>query len=642
MDEETMATGQNRTTVPENLKKHLAVSVRNIQWSYGIFWSVSASQSGVLEWGDGYYNGDIKTRKTIQASEIKADQLGLRRSEQLSELYESLSVAESSSSGVAAGSQVTRRASAAALSPEDLADTEWYYLVCMSFVFNIGEGMPGRTFANGEPIWLCNAHTADSKVFSRSLLAKSAAVKTVVCFPFLGGVVEIGTTEHITEDMNVIQCVKTSFLEAPDPYATILPARSDYHIDNVLDPQQILGDEIYAPMFSTEPFPTASPSRTTNGFDQEHEQVADDHDSFMTERITGGASQVQSWQLMDDELSNCVHQSLNSSDCVSQTFVEGAAGRVAYGARKSRVQRLGQIQEQQRNVKTLSFDPRNDDVHYQSVISTIFKTNHQLILGPQFRNCDKQSSFTRWKKSSSSSSGTATVTAPSQGMLKKIIFDVPRVHQKEKLMLDSPEARDETGNHAVLEKKRREKLNERFMTLRKIIPSINKIDKVSILDDTIEYLQELERRVQELESCRESTDTETRGTMTMKRKKPCDAGERTSANCANNETGNGKKVSVNNVGEAEPADTGFTGLTDNLRIGSFGNEVVIELRCAWREGVLLEIMDVISDLHLDSHSVQSSTGDGLLCLTVNCKHKGSKIATPGMIKEALQRVAWIC
>jgi len=45
-DEETMATGQNRTTVPENLKKHLAVSVRNIQWSYGIFWSVSASQSG--------------------------------------------------------------------------------------------------------------------------------------------------------------------------------------------------------------------------------------------------------------------------------------------------------------------------------------------------------------------------------------------------------------------------------------------------------------------------------------------------------------------------------------------------------------------------------------------------------------------
>ncbi|ESQ46820.1 hypothetical protein EUTSA_v10027709mg [Eutrema salsugineum] len=550
-----MVTGQNRTSAPENLKKQLAVSVRRIQWSYAIFWSVSASQSGVLEWGDGYYNGDIKTRKTIQASEIKADQLGLRRSEQLRELYESLSVAESSSSGAAAGSQVTRRASAAVLSPEDLADTEWYYLVCMSFVFNIGEGMPGRTFANGEPIWLCNAHTADSKVFSRSLLAKSASVETVICFPFLGGVIEIGTTEHITEDMNVIQRVKTSFLEAPDPYTTILPNRSEYHhIDNVLDPQQILGDEIYEPMFGSEPFPTTSPSRTTNGFDPEHEQVAEDHDSFMVEGINGGASQVQSWQLMDEELSNCVHQSLNSSDCVSQTFVETAAGRVSCCARKGRVQRLGHIQEQQRNVKMLSFDPRNDDVHYQSVISTIFKTNHQLILGPQFRNCDKRSSFTRWKKPTSSSSGTAGVVSPSQGMLKKILFEVPRVHQKEKLLLDSPGLGDETANHAVLEKKRREKLNERFMILRSIIPSINKIDKVSILDDTIEYLQELERRVQELESCRESTDTETRGTMTMKRKKPDDAGERTSANCTNNETGNGKRVQV---GEAEPAETGF-------------------------------------------------------------------------------------
>lgn len=274
--------------------------------------------------------------------------------------------------------------------------------------------------------------------------------------------------------MNVIQCVKTSFLEAPDPYATILPARSDYHMD--LDPQQILGDEIYAPMFGTEPFPTTSPSRTTNGFDPEHEQVAEDHDSFMVEGMNGGASQVQSWQLMDDELSNCVHQSLNSSDCVSQTFVEAAAGRVSYSARKGRAQRLGQIQEQQRNVKMLSFDPRNDDVHYQGVISTIFKTNHQLILGPQFRNCDKQSSFTRWKKSSTSSSSRTAVVAPSsQRMIKKILFEVPRAHQKEKLLLDSPEVGDETANNAGLEKKRREKLNERFMILRSIIPSINKV-----------------------------------------------------------------------------------------------------------------------------------------------------------------------
>ncbi|PKI53995.1 hypothetical protein CRG98_025606 [Punica granatum] len=117
--------------VPENLKQQLAIAVRSIQWSYGIFWSISPSQPGMLEWGDGYYNGDIKTRKTVQAVEFNADELGLQRSEQLRELYESLSAGESSG-------QIRRPS--AALSPEDLTDTEWYYLVCMSFHFDIGQG----------------------------------------------------------------------------------------------------------------------------------------------------------------------------------------------------------------------------------------------------------------------------------------------------------------------------------------------------------------------------------------------------------------------------------------------------------------------------------------------------------------------
>ena len=32
--------------VPENLSKQLAVAVRSIQWSYAIFWSLSARQQG--------------------------------------------------------------------------------------------------------------------------------------------------------------------------------------------------------------------------------------------------------------------------------------------------------------------------------------------------------------------------------------------------------------------------------------------------------------------------------------------------------------------------------------------------------------------------------------------------------------------
>lgn len=249
----------------------------------------------------------------------------------------------------------------------------------------------------------------------------------------------------------MIQSVKTLFLEAP-PYATI-SSRSDYQ--EIFDP---LRDDKYIPVFGNEAFPTTS----TSGFEQE----TDDHDSFIN---GGGASQVQSWQFVGEELSNCVHQSLNSSDCVSQTLV-GTTGRAACDPRISRVQKLGQIQEQSNRVNM------DDDVHYQSVISTIFKTTHQLILGPQFQNFDKRSSFTRWKRSSFA----RTMGDKSQKMLKKIISEVPRMNQKELLLLDTPEdsgikVGDETANHALSERKRREKLNDRFMTLRSIIPSTSKV-----------------------------------------------------------------------------------------------------------------------------------------------------------------------
>ena len=61
-------------------------------------------------------------------------QVGLQRTDQLKQLYESLSAAETHHY-----EPQTRRPSAA-LSPEDLTDTEWYFLVCMTFEFSYGQG----------------------------------------------------------------------------------------------------------------------------------------------------------------------------------------------------------------------------------------------------------------------------------------------------------------------------------------------------------------------------------------------------------------------------------------------------------------------------------------------------------------------
>lgn len=58
---------------------------------------------------------------------MKADKIGLERSEQLKELYKFLLGGETDPQ--------TKRPSAS-LAPEDLSDLEWYYLVCMSFLFS--------------------------------------------------------------------------------------------------------------------------------------------------------------------------------------------------------------------------------------------------------------------------------------------------------------------------------------------------------------------------------------------------------------------------------------------------------------------------------------------------------------------------
>lgn len=140
----------------KHLRKQLAATVRNIQWSYAIFWSISTRQQGVLAWSDGYYNGDIKTRKTTQPVEFKADQIALQRSEQLRELYESLLAGDNEQ-------QSTRPS--ASLSPEDLTGTEWYYLVCMSFTFS-----PGQGYIISENLKLCFLHHHALSCFSIFLL----------------------------------------------------------------------------------------------------------------------------------------------------------------------------------------------------------------------------------------------------------------------------------------------------------------------------------------------------------------------------------------------------------------------------------------------------------------------------------------
>ncbi|CAD5171692.1 unnamed protein product, partial [Musa acuminata subsp. malaccensis] len=72
------------------------------------------------------------------------------------------------------------------------------YLILTHVSFLLFFRLPGKAFADNQHIWLNGSQFANCKMFSRSLLAKSASIQTVVCIPIMDGVLELGTTDLVS------------------------------------------------------------------------------------------------------------------------------------------------------------------------------------------------------------------------------------------------------------------------------------------------------------------------------------------------------------------------------------------------------------------------------------------------------------
>ncbi|KAF3778941.1 Transcription factor GLABRA 3 [Nymphaea thermarum] len=647
---------QSQQEVPANkLRRQLGAAVQSLQWSYAILWSFS-SEKGVLEWGDGFYNGDIKTRKTVSTMELSAEQMGLQRSRQLRDLYEVLSVGD--------GNQQSKRP-CASLSPEDLTDTEWFYMVCMSFVFTPGQGMPGRTCAAGHHIWLCDAHYADSKEFTRSLLAKSAGIQTVVCFPHVDGVLEFGVNELVAEDPSLVQHILTFFPEVSKPacseQSTFSPQKSnddddDRDITNLDSEQapsmptekvgQVVGckqlAEDHIVSFNSKALKertdfehnvanvshivireVASPGNSSNE-NGPHQQL---DDSFMLDELTD-TCQVHHWQHVDEETSEGAHGSINSSDCISQSFINNE--KLSNSIHNEKLhQYMHQLQECTHS-KFNSDTDGNGNSHYSRTLSTILHnslglkhvdTSRGFSFESSFSNGHSETGFSRWRKGVSYQ--LQLIDTP-QRLLKKALFEVASLHHKhslnqEKCHSEDDLQRDENlgGGHILSEERRREKLNEQFIVLRSFVPSINKflqLDKASLLGDTIEYLKELERKVEELETFKELVG----------RKRYPDVAERTSDNYANTMASKKHCKAERNASTCNEPKSEIQwvlckdSITD-VMVTVTEADVAVEIQCPWRESLLLEIVQAMNELQLDSQSVESSIVDSIFKLSLKAK-----------------------
>ncbi|KAJ3674454.1 hypothetical protein LUZ60_005070 [Juncus effusus] len=130
----------------------------------------------------------------------------------------------------------------------------------------------------------------------------------------------------------------------------------------------------------------------------------------------------------------------------------------------------------------------------------------------------------------------------------------------------APQNRD----HIIAERKRREKLNQRFIELSSIIPYLKKSDKASVLIDAVKYVKELQTKVKTLES---------------QNPKPIDTVVLVKTSSLSSDDANDKSSSSS----IKPLPEIHAKLSEN--------SVLISIHCENAKGVLVKILSEIEELN---------------------------------------------
>ena len=229
--------------------------------------------------------------------------------------------------------------------------------------------------------------------------------------------------------------------------------------------------------------------------------------------------------------------------------------------------------------------------NYSQTVTTLLMSHPTSLLSDSVSTSSYiQSSFATWRVENGKEHQQVKTAPSSQWVLKQMIFRVPFLHDNTK---DKRLPREDLS-HVVAERRRREKLNEKFITLRSMVPFVTKMDKVSILGDTIAYVNHLRKRVHELENTHH--EQQHKRTRTCKRK-----------------------------------------TSEEVEVSIIENDVLLEMRCEYRDGLLLDILQVLHELGIETTAVHTSVNDHDFEAEIRAKVRGKK-ASIAEVKRAIHQV----
>ncbi|URE22975.1 hypothetical protein MUK42_17429, partial [Musa troglodytarum] len=132
--------------------------------------------------------------------------------------------------------------------------------------------------------------------------------------------------------------------------------------------------------------------------------------------------------------------------------------------------------------------------------------------------------------------------------------------------------------HIMAERKRREKLSQRFIALSAVVPGLKKTDKASVLGDAVEYLKRLQEKVKYLEDRVSKRNVE--AAVLVKRSQLC-------ADDDDGSPGNERFIEGQG-GQSLP----------EIEARVCEKAVLIKIHCENRKGVLVKALSEIEKLHL--------------------------------------------
>ncbi|CAK7346610.1 unnamed protein product [Dovyalis caffra] len=659
------------------LQTMLQAAVQSVQWTYSLFWQM-CPQQGILVWGDGYYNGPIKTRKTVQPMEVSTEEASLQRSQQLRELYDSLSIGETN--------QPARRP-CAALSPEDLTETEWFYLMCVSFSFSPGVGLQhvcmsirlaGKAYAKRQHVWLTGANEMDSKTFSRAILAKVLFAPDFIFLIRLQWLKLNFIRALHFQPSHLLRPTSLPFLTHPSLLRGCRPPVNGGHIDEDEEEDDVDEEEHESDSEAEtsrdallEPIQSQNPHQVAAAEPSELMQLE------MSEDIRLGSPDDGSTNLESDF-------PLIGPDNLMDHQSRGDSFRAESVRRWTTVLQdnpfSGNLQPSISGPPPLE-DLAQEDTHYSLTVSTILQSQPTSLVAElssiAHRGYTNQSAFANWTNRSDHLFHMPVETT-SQWLLKYILFSVPYLHSKYHEE-NSPRSRDGdaadqvrrrtpqdelSANHVLAERRRREKLNERFIILRSLVPFVTKMDKASILGDTIEYVKQLRLKIQDLEARnKQQTEKEQRsrsvdppqrttisaslkeqksGITVLDRARSLGPGsDKRKMRIVEDSAGGGAKPKTVEASLQQPEPMVYVEPEISVEVSIIESDALLELQCGYREGLLLDIMQMLRELRIETIAVQSSMNNGIFVGELRAKVKenvnGKKVSIVE-VKRAIHQI----